>query len=346
MKDLKLFGHSVETLGLSLVLFAVVLLVVVLFKRVLLGRLAAFARRTENTWDDHLVDVLDRTSIVLFLPLALYVGSTVLNLPRAANGLLASIAIAGILLQVASWFDRIIVSWLHHMATRWDPARATTMSMMGIVVRVLLWTMLAFVALDTFGINITALVAGLGIGGVAVALAAQNILGDLFASLSIVFDSPFLIGDFIVVDDKMGTVEHIGIKTTRIRSLGGEQVVFSNSDLLKSRIRNYKRMFERRVVFSIGVTYQTPADKLAAIPDMIREIICSLEKTRFDRSHFSQFGDFALVIETVYFVLDPDYNFYMDVHQKIGLEILKRFEREGIEFAYPTQTIQLQQAAG
>jgi small-conductance mechanosensitive channel len=200
--------------------------------------------------------------------------------------------------------------------------------------------------LDNVGIDVTALVAGLGVGGIAVALAVQNVLGDLFASLSIALDKPFTLGDFLIIDDYMGSVEHIGLKTTRIRSLSGEQLVFSNTDLLKSRIKNYGRMFERRVVFKIGVTYQTPRDKIELIPTIIREAIESQEPVRFDRSHFQAYGDFSLLFETVYYVLKPDYNLYMDIQQAINLEIHRRFEQESIEFAYPTQTLILQGQGG
>ena len=197
--------------------------------------------------------------------------------------------------------------------------------------------------LDNLGINVTALVAGLGIGGVAVALALQKILGDLFASLSIMLDKPFVVGDFLVIDDYMGSVEHIGLKTTRIHSLSGEQLVFSNSDLLNSRLRNYGRMFERRVVFSIGVIYETPRKKLQLIPEIIRESVEAQDKIRFDRSHFMKYGDYALMFETVYYVLSPDYNIYMDIQQAIYFAIHKRFEQEQIEFAYPTQKLLLSQ---
>jgi small-conductance mechanosensitive channel len=196
--------------------------------------------------------------------------------------------------------------------------------------------------LDNLGVNVTALVTGLGVGGIAVALAVQNVLGDLFASLSIVLDKPFVLGDFVVVDDLLGSVEHIGLKTTRLRSLWGEQVVFSNSDLLKSRLRNFGRMAERRVSLDIGVTYQTPRAVLQAIPAIIREAIEEQVATRFDRSHFKGFGDSALTFESVYYVLSPDYNRYMDIQQAINLRIYERFESQGIGFAYPTQTVFLE----
>ena len=203
----------------------------------------------------------------------------------------------------------------------------------------MIWSVIALVALDSLGINVTTVVAGLGIGGVAVALAVQNILGDLFASLSIILDKPFVMGDFLIIDEHMGSVEYIGLKTTRIRSLSGEQLIFSNSDLLKSRIRNYGRMFERRVVFNLGVTYSTPRDKLRRIPEIIRDAINAQEKTRFDRSHFMKYGDYALQFETVYYVKSPDYNIYMDIQQSIYFAIHEAFEREQIDFAYPTQKL-------
>jgi small-conductance mechanosensitive channel len=197
-------------------------------------------------------------------------------------------------------------------------------------------------ALDNLGVNVTALVAGLGVGGVAVALAVQNILGDLFASLSIVLDKPFVLGDFIIVGELLGAVENIGIKTTRVRSLSGEQLIFSNNDLLNSRIRNFGRMAERRVVFQLGVVYGTPKAKLEQIPAIIRSAIEAQQQTRFDRSHFAGYGDFSLDFENVYYVLDRDYNVYMDIQQAINLEIYGRFAEDGIEFAYPTQTLYLQ----
>jgi small-conductance mechanosensitive channel len=159
-----------------------------------------------------------------------------------------------------------------------------------------------------------------------------------------VLDQPFAVGDFIIVDDLMGTVERVGIKTTRIRSLWGEQLVFSNSNLLNARIRNYQRMRERRIVFTIGSTYQTPADQVRAIPGLIREAIEAAPLTRFDRAHFREFGDSALLFEAVYYVLDPDYNKYMDTQQQINLGLLDRFADRGIDFAYPTQTVFLETA--
>jgi small-conductance mechanosensitive channel len=212
----------------------------------------------------------------------------------------------------------------------------TTINTVGFLLRMLLWIILLLIALDNFGVNVTTLIAGMGIGGIAVALAVQNVLRDLFASFSIVLDKPFVIGDFIIVDDLLGTVEHIGIKTTRIRSLSGEQLIFSNTDLLNSRIRNFKRMYERRVVFPISILYQTAIEKIEAIPAMIRNIIEDQDLVRFDRAHFKEYGAYSINFEIVYWIKDPDYNIYMDIQQTINIAIFKLFKEANIQFAYQT----------
>ena len=207
------------------------------------------------------------------------------------------------------------------------------------VIKVAVWGLGVTFLLDNLGFKISAVVAGLGIGGIAVALAAQTVLGDLFSYFTIFFDRPFEVGDFIVIDDFLGTVEYIGIKTTRLRSLSGEQLIFSNTDLTSSRLRNYKRMENRRVVFQLGVTYQTKTEQLREIPEIIAHIIKKSDNTVFDRAHFSSYGDFSLNFETVYYVKSRDYNIYMDTQQTINLLIYRQFAEEGIEFAYPTQTL-------
>ena len=193
--------------------------------------------------------------------------------------------------------------------------------------------------LDNLGFNISTLIAGLGITGIAVALAAQALLGDLFSYFVIFFDKPFEIGDFVVFENNSGSIEKIGIKTTRVRSLSGEQLIVSNSKLTNSLVHNYKRMEKRRVVFNIGVTYQTTAEQLKAIPEIVKNIIAKNEYAQFDRGHFQSFGDSSLKFEFVYFILTADYTIYMDVQQNINLEIYEEFGKRGIEFAYPTQTV-------
>jgi small-conductance mechanosensitive channel len=213
------------------------------------------------------------------------------------------------------------------------------------LVSFLLWIMAAIFLLDNLGFNISTLVAGLGVSGIAVAIAAQGILGDLFNYFVIFFDRPFELGDFIIFDDKLGSIEKIGIKTTRVRTLSGEQLIVSNSNLVNSRVHNYKRMERRRILFRIGVTYQTPSNKLEAIPGILRGIIEGIDQTQFDRSHFQGYGDFALTFETVYYVLSPDYAVYMDIQQEINLRLFRAFEEREIAFAYPTQTLYVQSPA-
>ena len=212
-----------------------------------------------------------------------------------------------------------------------------------LIVKIAVAGVMIVIALDNLGFDIGALVAGLGVTGIVIGLAVQNIVGDLFSSFCIIFDKPFEVGDFIIVGDFMGVVERIGIKTTRITSLGGEQIVFSNSDLTGSRIRNYKRMAKRRVAFSFGVEYGTPAEKLRSIPEMVKEIIQGIKETTFDRAHFQKFGASSLDFEIVYYVLSSDYNIYMDIQQKINLGIFSRLNKEGISFAFPTQTLHVKE---
>jgi len=324
------------------------LIVLYAIKRLGLRRLRVAAHQTKTILDDLLVEALQATRLWLLMPLVLYLAAESLTLPARPAQLLTRLAILGLLLQAALWGNRGIAAWMRHSlrarATE-DPASVSAHNVLGYIARVALWALVILTALDNLGFNITAFLAGLGIGGVAVALAAQSILGDLFASLSIIFDKPFVIGDFIVVGDQMGTVEYIGLKTTRIRSLSGEQIVFSNSDLLKSRIHNYKRMNERRVLFHFGVVYQTPPDLLESIPALVRQIIEQVPHTRFDRAHFYAYGDSSLDFEVVYYVLDRDYNLYMDVHEAILFALFRRFQEHGIDFAYPTRTLYLNSAS-
>ena len=294
-----------------------------------------------------LAEALDATAYWFLIAVGIWAGTLVLVLPPALEVAIVTVVVLVLLVQTGLWISKGIEGWLASYTKRKideDPASVTTMRAVAFLGRMIAWSVILLVVLDNIGIDVTALVAGLGVGGIAVALAVQNVLGDLFASLSIVLDKPFVVGDFIIVGDLLGTVERVGLKTTRVRSLSGEQLIFSNSDLLSSRIRNFKRMFERRVVFSFGVIYQTPYDQLQAIPGMVREIIESQENTRFDRAHFAKYGDSSLDFEVVYYVLVPDYNAYMDIQQTINLELFRRFETLGIDFAYPTRTLFLEPA--
>ncbi|HSN57608.1 MAG TPA: mechanosensitive ion channel family protein [Candidatus Sulfomarinibacteraceae bacterium] len=335
-------------------LLAVVLAVVLYWAlRLLLSqvgsRLARLTARTRSPVDDLLVAVLRSTRKTFVAVLAVALASLVLDLGGIAADVRRWLLVIVLTIQVGLWGQRAIVLWLELQRERLleeDPGAVTTLQGLSYVARVALWGAVIVLMLDNLGYDVTALVAGLGIGGVAVALALQNVLGDLFASLSIALDKPFVTGDFIIVDDKMGMVSNIGLKTTRVASLSGEQLVFSNSDLLSSRIRNYKRMEERRVPFTVGVLYQTPVERLEEIPGLARSIIEATENTRFDRAHFKGFGDSAYIFEFVYYVLAPDYNLFMDCQQQINLGLCRAFEERDIEFAYPTRTLHLAAETG
>lgn len=338
----ELLDNTVQAWLSFFIVTSAALAVAYLFKRLAVSRISRLAAQTAFEWDDALAEVLTRTHALFLLIVALFAGSLALALPGSIRQAVFSAVAVAFVVQGGLWINAIILFWLRRyieQRKRTDPASAATVNAAGFVTRLVLWSVVLLLVLDNFGIDVSALIAGLGVGGIAVALATQNILGDLFASLSIVLDKPFLIGDFLIVGELMGSVEHIGLKTTRLRSLSGEQLVFSNNDLLGSRIRNFGRMYERRVVFKLGVTYQTPREKLSRIPTIIREAIETQDNTRFDRSHFQAYGDFSLNFESVYYISSPDYNLYMDIQQAVNLRIHERFEQEGIVFAYPTQTL-------
>nr|MBV6629659.1 mechanosensitive ion channel family protein [Oceanococcus sp. HetDA_MAG_MS8] len=323
-------------------------LVVSIVRRFIIGRLRRLATGSSRTLNRGLAAVVGRTHQALLTLPALYLGTRMLELPQGFNQLLGGASAISLFAQVGVWGTAGLSFWISESraeaASNNEPT--THFSAIGFVGRVVLWAVVLLLALDNLGVDITALVAGLGVGGIAVALAVQNILGDLFASLSIVIDKPFEVGDFIVVDTFYGTVENVGLKTTRVRSLGGEQLVFANSDLLGARVRNYKRMRERRILFKFGVLYQTPPDLLEQIPVMVREIIEAIPDIRFDRAHFFAFGESSYDFEVVYWMQTPEYNLYMDTQQSINLALVRRFAEAGIDFAYPTRTLFVEKMPG
>ncbi len=344
--DQMYLGNPLNTWLVALGTAVAVFVALKIIQRLIRYRLAAIAKRTSTNLDDLVVEVLSKTKLLFLVFVSLYAGSKGATLPPTVEQVLDKMTILVALLQAAIWGNGAAGFWLRQTIAKRkeeDAAAATTLSALGFLIKLAVWLVVLLLALDNMGVNITGLVAGLGIGGIAIALALQKILGDLFASLSIVLDKPFIIGDFIISGDHMGTVEQIGLKTTRIRSLSGEQIVFPNSDLLASRIRNYKRMQERRVLFTVGVTYQTSYESLRKIVTMLREIVEAQSGARFDRAHFKEYGDSALIFEIVYYVTSPDYNLYMDLQQRINLEVYRRFLDAGIDFAYPTRTLYLHQ---
>ncbi len=332
--------NSLETWLAAVAVSIAVGIALYALKRLLMHRFSAFAKRTRTTLDDMIVAVLSKTKPWFMATLALYSGLLILSLPAQASTFASTAAIIVTLLQGAIWSNALLDHLIAQNMAGPESGRSTAAGAFEFILRVAVWSAFLLLILDNIpGVNVGSLIAGFGVAGIAVALAVQTILSDLFSALSILLDKPFEEGDFIVVDDFSGTVEKIGLKSTRVRSLSGEQLIFSNSDLLSSRIRNYKRMKQRRIVFNLGVVYETPYEKLSKIPEIIREVIDSQENAVFDRAHFQSFGDSALNYEIVYHMTTPDYAVYMDTQQAINLELFKRFGEEGIEFAYPTQTI-------
>jgi small-conductance mechanosensitive channel len=315
-----------------------------LVRGVVLRRMKRIASKTQTRADDLVYALVRDIRSWLVILVGLYIGQLGLVLDERIHGVIRWLAVGAVAVQLII-SSRLVVDYALSRIARGSRGEdgapdATVSSSLGVVrflVMVTLGLAIILLALDNLGIKVTPLLTGLGIGGIAVALAVQNVLGDVFASLSIVLDKPFVVGDFIVVDDKKGTVERIGIKTTRLRALSGEQLVFSNSELLAARLHNFRRMQERRMVFAVGVIYETPVALVREIPAILRGAIESVEKTRFDRCHFKSFGAYSLDYEAVYFVLGPDYNLSMDIQQAVNLAIMERFAEKGIEFAYPTQ---------
>lgn len=317
-------------------------LLLLLVRRLAVRRLVRLAERTKTEVDDFVVATLQRTRRALLLLLVIYFACISLDLPAKVDSALRSAAVLAVLLQLALWALAGINFWVVRTRRRRlevDAASAARIGAAGFVFKVILWTVVLLVALDNMGVDVTALLAGLGIGGVAVALALQNILGDLFASLSIVLDKPFVIGDTIQVDDFVGTVESIGLKTTHLRSVSGEQLIFSNSDLIRSRIRNQKRMGERRVLLQLTVDPATPAGKLERLPGLLRDIVEARSSVRFDRAHLARLTDRGPQIEVVYFVLSSDHNLHMDIQQTVLLALLRCFAEEGVVLAGPPPVV-------
>lgn len=349
MLDTVVFENSLRQWLVAAGIALAVLLLVALFLRVLLRRLRWLADRTSTSLDNAAIDALEGTRYWLWVLPAINAGTLALVLPARIDRLVAAAAMLSLLVQVGIWASRLVDHWSmrsHQQAGSNDKATRSGIAVLRFVGKLLAWSILLLLALDNLGVDVTAAVAGLGIGGIAVALAVQNILGDLFASLSIVIDKPFEVGDFLVVGDFSGTVEQIGLKTTRLRSLSGEEIVFPNSDLLQSRLRNYKTMYERRVTFRFGVICQTTPEQLEAIQPFVADIIKAQPDVRFDRVHFMQFGPSSYDFEAVYYVLSGNFNVYMDRHQAIHLALLRGFIARDIHLAYPTQTLYVSRLPG
>lgn len=335
------FGNTLQDYLIATGIVLGGILILRLFKRVFLKRMYAWAEKTETNLDDIITRALDRFGLPLFSYLVIYWGINYLVLSTRAERIVevaTGIVITFFILRLISTTIQVIL----HTHVRKQEGGEDKIKQIGgimIILNLLVWTVGSLALFDNLGYDVTTIIAGLGIGGIAIALAAQNILGDLFNYFVIFFDRPFEIGDYIVVDDKKGTVEYIGVKTTRLKSLGGEQLIVSNSDLTKSRLHNFKRMDRRRILFRFGVVYDTKPEHLEAIADIVRQIVQAQPLTTLDRVHFASFGSYSLEYEVVYFVESPDYNVYMDIQHTMNLRINEALRKRGIEFAFQTQMV-------
>ncbi|WP_149242804.1 mechanosensitive ion channel family protein [Dyadobacter sp. 32] len=338
-------GNTLISWLIALVMIVGLFVLIRLFKSIVISRAKTWSLNTTTTWDNYLVELIEKSVVPMFYIGSVYMAISTLELSQKVDRIARIVFLVALtffaLRILSSAFRKFVFSFIQSQEN--SEAKEKQASGLILIVNIVIWIFGIIFMIDNLGYNVTSLIAGLGIGGIAIALAAQTILGDLFSYFVIFFDRPFEIGDFIVIDDKSGVVEHIGIKTTRIRTLGGEQLICSNTDLTNSRLHNYKRLQKRRILFNLGVTYQTSHQQISEIPGILKGIIESKPYVTFDRAHFSGYGDFSLNFEIVYYILDSDYTFYMDKQQAIYLDILKAFEERGIEFAYPTQTLMMQQ---
>lgn len=344
--DFQLWGFSVVRWASIILVVLLTVAVLSTVKRFVLRRLQALAdEHADVRWLGYVEAMFGRPKLFLYLAMGLFAGITAFPIsPEVAEKAMALVQVF-IILQMGVWISAAddVLMRRFRTALEDDPAQMTALSAVNFVVDLVIWSVVALLVLANLGFDITALVASLGIGGVAIALASQAILGDLLAFFSIIVDKPFLKGDFVVVGDFSGTIEHIGIKTTRVRSLQGEQVIFSNQDLLQSRIRNFKRMEDRRVVVNFGIPCGTPLDKVEKIPELIGELVEGLSSEEipvdFGRAHLSDFGESSLQFELVYAVLSPSFEVHMDIRQAVLLGILRELRTRGIEIAVPTRTV-------
>lgn len=332
----QIFGNTVGQYASAFSVFIILWIVIILFRTVVLKRLEGIAKKTKGKLDDRIVALVEGISPFFYFLLSFYLMMKSLSLGGSFQKALDGIFFFCILIEAVR-FVHLFIDITFEKSTKNESEMAR--NGVRLVSTLVLWAIGILTILSNLGYDITALAASLGIGGIAVALAAQNILGDLFSSFSIYFDRPFQIGDFIIVGNDMGSVKKIGLKTTRIETLRGEELVVSNQELTSARVLNFKKMQRRRIVFSFGVEYGTSAKKLEQIPKIIKRIIDAEALAEYDRCHFFSFGQSSLDFECVYYVESPDYNTYMDTQQSVNIAIVNAFEKEKISMAFPTRTL-------
>lgn len=343
-----IWGNTLQSWGLALLVFALVFLILRLLNEYALSRLKRAGEEISTELQSLIFELTRRTHPIFLIVIALYLASLTLYLPASGERMIRVVTVVIALLQMALWGSSAMDYFIERRLSLEGEVvgeRKTTLSAFRILARIVLWVVVILLILENAtGIEINALLASLGIGGIAVALAVQNILGDLFSSLTIALDKPFVIGDVIQVGNLTGRVEKIGLKSTRLRSVDGELLVFANSDLLSSRIRNFGDRQRWRVAFSLSVAYDTASEKLNRIPQIVREIVERHENTTFGWAFIKALGDFRITFDCAYHIEGADLQEYMDTSHLVYLELLQRFQQEGIELSFPTQEVRLRQS--
>ena len=338
-----IFDNTIQDYLIALAVLIVGSAILWIFKNIVLARIRKFAEKTETDYDDLLVDIIAGIGWPFYTYIALYFAIHFLTVPniviKISHYVLAGVIILYILTSIMIVINFAKKKILESKKKSEKEADPTIINVLASIVKVLVWVIAALLILQNLGYNVTSIVAGLGVLGIAVAFALQNILSDIFASFSIYFDKPFVVGDKINIGNDTGTVEKIGIKSTRIKTIQGHELIVSNKELTTVRVNNYKGMQSRRVLFTVGVAYETQATILREIPSIISKIITEIKDTKLDRVHLSKMADSSLNYEVVYFVTTGDYTRYMDIQQEINLKILEEFEKRKISIAYPTQKL-------
>jgi len=342
LKAYELWSNTGYDYMLAIIIFIGTIFVLKIFQAIILIKLQKLAKKTKTEFDDVLIKIFRKIKPPFYLLVALYLGIKVLTFPEIVSKVIGVIFLVVVVYEIIQAITRVIDFFADKYKDRMNGTEAMSQSMlraMKVIAKIILWAIGLILILGNLGVDVTSLIAGLGIGGIAIALALQNILEDVFSSFSIYVDKPFRVGDYIQAGSDGGTVEKIGMKTTRLRTLNGEELVISNKELTNARVQNFRRMEKRRDSFELGVTYDTPPQKLESIADIIKEIIKSEKGLEFQRCKFKSFGDSALIFEVVYFVKDKNIDVYLNLKEQINLKIYKKFNEEKIEFAYPTQTV-------
>ena len=344
---LPLFGSvDIQKLIIAAGLFVSISAIAWFVRLLLLVRLESLAKKTSRQFDDTVVSAIQSIRPWVYNLVAFYAALQLYTLPTVADQI-----ITGLLYFAFVWQGiAVIKCFIRYVITQYvekdengngniDPAAATAADLITIISSIVLWVLGVIFVLSNIGIEVTSLIAGLGIGGIAIAFALQGVLGDLFASFSIYFDRPFRIGDFIIIGADSGTVEKIGIKSTRIRTLQGEELVVSNTELTTARVQNFKKMQERRIASQFGITYETPQEKVKMVNGIVERAFKDIDGARLDRVHFTTFADSALLFDVVYYIESSEFVDYLNAQQQFNYTLMERFAEVGIEFAYPTQTI-------